>query len=450
MKKLFRVKKLICLSLAVIIALSASFLCGCKKAVPPANEAPTKSSPPSISTENSSTALLAEGMAAKYNPNVNISDKEHFSASQINFATELFSSYVTKKEDNPVISPLSAMLCLSMVANGTGGETLSQFEAVLGKISENNNLSIGELNKGLEEYVATLYSDGRTIFNSSNSLWLRNSHATNINNDFLDICSTAYGADVFKTNFSKQDKEIIDAWTSEKTQGTINNFTDNFNLEDTVIFIINTLYFSAEWKTGYESTQVSEDLFTAYDGSTRNITAMHETVSSYICTDDALGFLKDYNNGYSFAALLPDESIDIYDYAASLTSEKLNNALSSIVYNGAETMLPKFSCDLTTSLNDTLTAMGIEKAFNAGSADFSNMSDALDLYLGNVAQSVFIDVTEKGTTASAATGAAVEATGIAPPFPVEKIILDRPFVYMILDSDTNIPLFMGIATDITS
>ena len=91
--------------------------------------------------------------------------------------------------------------------------------------------------------------------------------------------------------------------------------------------------------------------------------------------------------------------------------------------------------------------MGMKSAFNGAEADFSAISDDTALYIGQVLQKSYISVDDKGTKAVSSSGAGMTNSGNVAIIS-EIIVLDRPFVYMIIDSMTNLPIFMGVVTDI--
>ena len=116
-----------------------------------------------------------------------------------------------------------------------------------------------------------------------------------------------------------------------------------------------------------------------------------------------------------------------------------------------QTGLPKFKFDYSAELTESLKEMGINRAFDPLSADFSGMNETgdLPLYIGGVIHKTFIEVDEQGTRAAAAAAVKMEAGAAMPADDVKEVILDRPFVFMITDTATGIPMFMGAVTDIT-
>ncbi len=157
----------------------------------------------------------------------------------------------------------------------------------------------------------------------------------------------------------------------------------------------------------------------------------------------AKGFVKNYAGGkYSFAALLPNEGVSIDDYVASLTGEGLVTTLKNAQDAGVQAQLPKFTYEYKIKMNDALAALGMPTAFTSG-ADFTKMSNlpAGKLVIGEVVHKTYIEVTEIGTRAGAVTEVGMELTSM--PMFDRIITLDRPFVYVIVDNATNLPIFIG-------
>ena len=89
--------------------------------------------------------------------------------------------------------------------------------------------------------------------------------------------------------------------------------------------------------------------------------------------------------------------------------------------------------------------MGIQSAFDMDAADLTRLgkSDSGDnLFISNVLHKTFISVAEQGTRAGAATLASASGSA-APSARPRQIYLDRPFVYMLVNLETNTPLFIG-------
>jgi serine protease inhibitor len=104
--------------------------------------------------------------------------------------------------------------------------------------------------------------------------------------------------------------------------------------------------------------------------------------------------------------------------------------------------LPRFRLETAFDLIPTLRRLGITEAFGSG-ADFSGITDAEPLQIGAVAHKAYIDVDEQGTEAAAATAIAIRALAAFRPPPPVTMVVDRPFLFAIIDSATGLPVFMG-------
>lgn len=357
------------------------------------------------------------------------------------FAVELF-KHSEKEGENTLISPLSVLAALSMTANGAKGETLAQMENVLG-------MSRDELNEYVYSYMNILTSTEDYKLELANSIWFRDAERFTVNEDFLQTNADWYKADVYKDFFDEETKDNINLWVRENTDGMIDEIIDEIPAE-ALMYLINALAFEAKWDEKYEEYQVREDIFTAEDGKTQNVEFMYSDESIYLEDDDAVGFAKYYKDGkYAFAALLPDEGISLSDYVASLTGEKLNNILTYSQNTTVSAAIPKFESEYGTEMSEVLSDMGMPIAFTT-SADFSDLgsSSAGPIYIGRVLHKTFISVDENGTKAAAVT--AVEMVEECCPVieDPKQVYLDRPFVYMLIDCETNIPFFIGTVMNI--
>ena len=145
-------------------------------------------------------------------------------------------------------------------------------------------------------------------------------------------------------------------------------------------------------------------------------------------------------------SLLPDETTNIENYVNQLTGERLHAILASPIDESVEIALPKFKAEFSAELSENLKALGMTDAFDGANADFTALgtSDEGNIYISRVLHKTFIQVDEEGTKAGAAT--AVEAaTGSAALYP-HSVLLNRPFVYMIVDLETGLPIFLGALT----
>ena len=371
------------------------------------------------------------------------SPDEAFISTMADFSVKLL-QHVDINRKNSMISPLSAMLALSMTANGANGNTAAEFQQVLG-----SSISQDARNQYLLGFTKSLKETENTKFHLANSIWVRTGTDKDVKmkKDFLQLNADYYGASVYGAPFDKQTVEDVNSWISYHTDKMIPEMiTDPDFLEDSVMLLINAMSFEAQWQSIYLKNNIRKGVFTCADGTRQDAEMMHSMEWGYLEDGKATGFLKPYEGQYSFAALLPNEGTSVEEYVASLTGDGLIDTLQNPQSVEVSAALPKFSYDFSFSLKESLQAMGMQDAFKIESADFSKMSD-YPLYISDAIQKTHITVDEKGTKAGAATMISMNAGG-APSEP-KAVILDRPFVYAIIDNETSLPLFLGTVMEVT-
>lgn len=346
--------------------------------------------------------------------------------------------------DNTLISPLSVFTALSMTTNGANGETLSQMEQVLG-------LSQDELNLYLYHYIKALPQGEKYKLSIANSIWFTDDERFTVNENFLQTNATYYGADMYKAPFNRSTLGDINSWVKQKTDGMIPKILNEIP-SDAIMYIINALAFEAEWSEIYEHDQVKSGTFTKEDGTEQNAKFMYSIESTYLEDENAIGFVKYYRGRkYAFVAMLPNEDISVSDYISSLDGKKIRAMLEEPTnYSTVYAAIPKFETEYDVEMSTILSSMGMTDAFDAANADFSDLGSSTggNIFISRVLHKTYISVAEKGTKAGAVT--VIETTdGASPTFEEPKYIyLDRPFVYMLIDCENNLPFFIGVMTDI--
>lgn len=362
-----------------------------------------------------------------------------------NFGIRLFQNSVSSDE-NTLISPLSVLSALAMTANGAKDETLVQMEDVFG-------LNLTELNAYLHAYQNNLPSGDKFKVSIANSIWFKDDDTLTVEPDFLQTNADYYGASIYKAAFDDATLKDINAWVSDNTDGMIENILDRIP-DQAVMYLVNALAFDAEWETIYKETQVQDGTFTTQSGEAKDAELMYGSEHLYLDDGNATGFLKYYaDRKYAFAALLPNEGMSVTDYAASLTGEGLMSTLQNAQSVEVKTAIPKFESEYTAEMSDILQAMGMTDAFDADRADFTGLghSDNGNIYISRVLHKTYIAVDGKGTKAGAATVVEMlEDSADMEPEDPKTVYLDRPFVYLLIDCETNLPIFMGTVLDMNS
>ena len=371
-----------------------------------------------------------------------LDDLSSQNADVTDFAIRLFKAS-NENGKNTLISPLSVLCALAMTANGAEEETLAQMEEVLGMTTD-------ELNLYLYSYMKNLPQGDKYKLSLANSIWFTEDERFTVNQDFLQTNADYYGADIYKAPFDKQTLKDINNWVKQNTDGMIPEILDQIPPE-AIMYLVNALAFEAEWSEIYEKHQVKDGEFTKEDGTKQDVKFMYGSEGTYFEDEKATGFMKRYKGGkYAFVAMLPNEGVSVSEYIASLDGESLNALLANPQYATIHTSIPKFETEYKVEMSDILKSMGMTEAFDMYNADFEGLGTSTDgnIYISRVLHKTFISVGEKGTKAGAATIVENKDGAAAEPTEPKEVYLDRPFVYMLVDCENNIPFFIGTMMDV--
>ena len=339
---------------------------------------------------------------------------------------------------NTLLSPLSVALALSMTANGAAGDTLAEFEALLGADVDTVNANAASL---LAEYRDL---GGSTVSNLADSLWLDDS--LEANELFLSRCTAFYGAGRYQADLAtEQTRRAVNGWVEENTGGMIPEILTEVPAEDAALLLVNALYLKNTWEHEFDPNSTREDSFYAADGTGTVTDFLSNGIrqEQYFRTEDAAGVVLPYDDGrLAFAAVLPDGDLDAW-------LESLDGGTFPALIGAAEDTrlllrLPKFEAEWGGELADALAALGLDTAFDPARADFSGLgtTESGPLFIDSVLHRAKIQVDEEGTEAAASTVVMAPA-GAPEPVDYEELILDRPFCYAIVDLERGVPLFLG-------
>ena len=344
-----------------------------------------------------------------------------------------------------LVSPLSVALALSMTANGAAGNTLAQFQDVLG-----GGVDLVELNTACAQLMADYQGlGGSTKCSIANSLWV--DPEGQIKDAFIGQCRGIYDAQVFSAQLSEPGiVKDLNSWVSQHTNKMIPSIIDEPFEQNTALLLVNALYLKNKWLQKFDPRATREMDFHHAGGpdSRMDFLSKGSTELSYIQDKGAQGVVLPYDDGrLAFFTILPDLYPDSPDFGEWLDDLE-GNSLAELIQCREDTQflhfaMPKFTAEWKGNLEEVLPLLGLEDAFLPGMADFSKMGDnSAGYYLEKVIHATKIEVNEKGTEAAAATVVAANGSGM-PPQEGVTLVLDRPFLYGIVDLYTGVPLFLG-------
>lgn len=349
--------------------------------------------------------------------------------------------------ENTLVSPVSVERCLAMVQNGAAGDTLAQMEAAFG-------LSRDELNRYLHAYhrrlCGDLYGDSSgedaavLPVSIAESVWVRAEPSPGVREEFLQANVDLFEAAAFEAPFDDGTVSDVNAWVSDATDGMIDRIVDGLSSEARVL-LVSALALDARWQSPYEDAQVSDATFTREDGTAEKVELMSSREGIYLEGERATGFFRFYEGAeLAFVGLLPREGVTVSELVESLDGAGLLALLAPVGGCVVDASVPKFELEYAASLTESLMALGMADVFDPLAADLSLMAEEA-LFVGDVLHKTYISVSETGTRAAAVTSVGVSGSS-APPEEepeVRSVVLDRPFVYLIVDYQTMTPLFAG-------
>lgn len=396
--------------------------------------------------ESTTEEIVPDVWATQNHEHIGVSGTPLFSAvTTADFGFKMLKNSLSQQK-NALISPVSIMTALAMAANGASGKTLEEMESVLGADIETLNK-----NFALQNY------NGNGV-KTANSIWFRNDKKRlSVNDTFINTVEKTYGAEWYGKNFDKSTVRDINRWVSQHTDGMINNMLSDIPPE-AVIYLINTVMFDAEWEYPYNKHNVLKNrFFVAENGEKQEATMLYSRTNSWMQfgIGKAEGIVRRYTNGYSFAAILPLEGVSINAALSSFTGSDFVKAVQPTAVDPTcgtglypiDLYLPKFDFECKFTLSDILKDMGIPSAFSIKDADFSNMGTSFggNIFIGEVYHNTYISLDELGTRAGAAT--MIEMADSCAPIEVKTMEFNRPFIYVIFETDTGTPLFIGTVRD---
>lgn len=416
-------------------ALCAVFLTACAQQHPEENI--VVSVAPNF-TPLGETLREGETVQTEFSQNmVSIPDEESFSVASMDWALQLFDQ-LRQEGQNLLISPLSISQTLGLAANGMKGDTQKQLTDFLGQ-----GITLSALNQKYTSQKNRLENYPQTDVRIANSIWYDNTISPK--EEFSTIAADQYHAQLQAADFTDPSTaEYINHWVEEHTEGKIQNLFSSLS-EETKLCLVNAVYFNGTWEDEIPGYAVREGEFYCTDGSIRSVDYMHSE-EIYLHNDRASGILKPYKDSdLAFMAILPEDSME--EYWSGLTGEELLELLASAGEETADMALPVFEIKMEESikLNSVLESLGITNMFDPSCADLSAMAgEPGDLYVSQVVHKTFLRVDSKGTEAAAATGMAVEAGATMVPQERKEVIFDRPFLFAVMDLQTQTALFLGV------
>jgi len=358
---------------------------------------------------------------------------------------------------NVFFSPFSISTCLGMAYAGARGDTEKQMARVLHFAAQQSQFhaAFNELQRGLNNDAAQT----QIQLNIANALWTQQGHP--FLPDFLKLTSQNYQASIRQVDFTtaaESARAEINQWVEQQTHNRIIDILPPDGLSNlSRLVLVNAIYFKGSWARQFLAAETSKMPFFLSSTKKSEVPMMHhfDQVNYAATTNFQAVELPYRGNALSMLIFLPRHVAGCSQLENWLTPIFIQQWLSRMKMQEVEIFLPKFKMEFTSELRGTLERMGMTDAFASGpplagpSADFSGIDGTKSLSISKVFHKAWVEVSEEGTEAAAATATALaEPVGIGQEPPRPPVFrADHPFLFFIRDRRSGSLLFLGRLAD---
>ncbi|XP_041120024.1 neuroserpin-like [Polyodon spathula] len=350
-------------------------------------------------------------------------------------------------EENIIYSPLSIAVAVGMVELGARGSTLKEIRQVMGY----GNLKGGDEFLLLRNLTQSLVVDeSQYVVKLANSLFLQN--GVHFNENFVHMMKKYFHAEIETVDFSQcaAVADHINKWVENQTENKIHNLLSASDFSSVSrLALINAVYFRGNWKNQFRPEHTRTFSFTKDDGNEVQTLMMYQQGDFYYGefsdgTSEAGGVYQVLEMPYegeemSMMIVLPRQEVPLATLEPLIKAQLIEEWASAVKKQKVEVYLPRFKIEQKIDLKESLQDLGVKKMFTK-EADLSAMTDGKDLFIGKAVQKAYLEVTEEGAEAAAASGMiALTRTLILYP----QVMADHPFLFIIRNRKTGTILFMG-------
>ncbi|XP_035826973.1 serpin B3 [Aplysia californica] len=360
------------------------------------------------------------------------------------FSQRLYQKIAVGKSE-AVYSPYSIHSALSMTALGARGQTASEMYSTLGLTS----MAAGPDN-AYHDLIVRLNSAKDVQLYTGNGIFTNPSF--NIVPSFVTDVQNKYfaKAEAFDMNAAGGPEKPINDFIERNTHDMIKNVVKSNSItSDTVMLLVNTLFFKGNWAENFDVYKTQKKPFHQLGGARSQVDMMKDERHVNFKSDNSLKAdmvrIPFKGGRFSLYVVLPQSVDGITALETSLTSgDAINKLFDGLEPKYASLEIPKFRIESSFQLKDQLKALGMVKAFDAKAANFSGITPAKETYISSVIHQAMIEVKETGTTAAATTAVSIEATSLlVPPPDMVYFRADHPFLFFLRDDQTKQILFQG-------
>ncbi len=366
-------------------------------------------------------------------------------AQQNQFTVDLYRQLASEPGQNVFCSPLNVYAALALVEPGAAGSTAAELRRLLFPQAPIAQEQLQGLQRALcgsnqpQGYELRLGAAG----------WFQ--QQLSIKEPFRQALAARGLSEPYRevdfVQAGEAAREEINRWASDQTGGMIPKILAEDDIDPLTRFVLcSAIYFQGKWSTPFSPDSTRPAPFRLADGKAVLTPMMFQTGRALFAQheDFAIGALTygDKKPRMQMLLIVPNDPDGLSAIEAELSAERLDRWVASMRRAGEVRIgLPKFQMRNRFQLKAPLTALGAGEMFR-DTADFSNITDEIDLWISKVIHEAAIEVDEEGTEAAAATAVIGITRSLAPEKP-KRLVADRPFLFAIHDQLTGAYLFVG-------
>ncbi len=361
------------------------------------------------------------------------------------FGVDLYQVLAEDAADT-VFSPASVASALRMALCGAHGKTAAELARALhlDGADRQDDMAVS----GLRLVSARRDGgpgSGSATFRAPNTVWVQS--GLPLRAEFTARLSQAAVtlADADFAAAPEAARTMINRLIAEQTEGKISGLLPAGAISRlTRLVLASAVYLKAAWTQPFGENATADAPFYP-DGQGRpglTLPMMHLTApQAYLRGDGYQAVLLPYRDiGLAMAVVLPDGPLSAL--RPKVAAAGLAGLLGGTARHQVTLALPRFRLEAAFDLIPALRRLGVTEAFG-DDADFSGITDAEPLRIGAVAHKAYIDVDEHGTEAAAATAVVMAGMAAFRAPPPVTMVVDRPFLFAIIETVTSLPLFLG-------
>lgn len=369
------------------------------------------------------------------------------------FSAALYKVVAEGQSGNLALSPFSVNSALAMTIAGARGDTAKELAQAM-RLPEPPGADWHGLMAWLTASLTCPAAHRSRQLVLANALFIQK--GKDIKPAFTDLLKSYYDATPGEVDFAKDAPgagRTINDWVERATRGKIKDLIKPRMLTpDARVVLVDAVYLADKWAVEFPETK--DGPFHRTPAATITVPMMRrEGGSMDMAYGKMPGFravsLRTMDHRTSMILLVPDDVDGLGGVERALDGPLLQKTIDGLKMSKVNLTMPKFKITSELSLKDALGRLGIERLFDPKRADLGAIDGGQDqLYIAAAVHKAYLDVNEKGFEAAAATAMmGFAGAAMPPPTPPVDVVVDRPFLYVIIDNGTRAALFMGRVAD---